>query len=153
MRLFVKIFLWFWAAMVIATFAFALVLSIAPEQTIARWRSSTTTAVILYAQSAAEEMDRYGVHALDNYFDRLQSSGRVRAALLDENGNLIAGQVGRQAIALAPRTQLGGSPEFTISPTAAVPSADSRMNGLFSPRTRHSNRPIAAIAASSSHVV
>ncbi len=32
----------------------------------------------------------------------------------------------------------------TISPTAAVPSADSRMSDLFSLRTRHSKRPQAA---------
>jgi two-component system sensor histidine kinase CpxA len=119
MRLFLKIFLWFWATMVIATFAFGVVLSIAPEQTIARWRSSTTDAVVLYAQSAAEEMDRYGVDALNNYFDRLQASGRVRAALLDENGVRLAGQVAPAAIALAPRTRLGATPEFSISQTAA----------------------------------
>src|SRR5689334_2217931 len=119
MRLFIKIFLWFWATMLIATFAFALVLNLTPDQVISRWRSSTTTAVILYAQSAAEEMDRYGVQALNNYFDRIQSSGRVRAALLDESGNVIAGQVAKQAIALAPRTQLGAPPEFSISQTAA----------------------------------
>lgn len=119
MRLFVKIFLWFWAAMVIATFAFAAVLSFAPEQTVARWRSSTTDAVILYAQSAAEEMDRYGVDALNNYFERLQSTGRARAALLDENGRRIAGEVAPQAVALAPRTRLGAPPEFAVSQTAA----------------------------------
>jgi len=119
MRLFVKIFLWFWAAMVIATFAFAAVLTLAPEQTVARCRSSTTDAVILYAQSAAEEMDRYGVVALNNYFDRLQASGRARAALLDENGKQIAGSVAQQAISLAPRTRLGGNPEFSISSSSA----------------------------------
>jgi two-component system sensor histidine kinase CpxA len=119
MRLFVKIFLWFWATLVISTFIFVAITALAPEQTIARWRSSTADAVTLYAQSAAEEMDRYGVDALNNYFDRLQASGRVRAALLDENGVRLAGQVGQQAVALAPKTRLGASPEFAVSMTAA----------------------------------
>src|SRR4051794_27523528 len=91
--LFLKIFLWYWATVLLVGLAVASVWALQPEMIVSRWRAATSEAITIYAQSAAEEFDRFGLAPLNNYFQRLRTTSRIRAALLDENGALIAGDV------------------------------------------------------------
>ncbi len=118
--LFLKIFLWFWLTMVLIGVALVITWSIQPEIVVSRWRGATGEAVALYAQSAAEELDRYGQVALVNYFQRLETSSHIKAALLDDQGQLIAGSLSNEARDLAGRTAAGAQTEFMIRGSSAI---------------------------------
>lgn len=117
--LFLKIFLWFWATVVVVGAALVITWSMQSEVVTSRWRASTSDAVKIYAQSAAEEVDRYGVDALNNYLQRLDSSAHIRAALLDETGQPIAGKLDETGRALEATPALAASPN-SRSPAARL---------------------------------
>ena len=117
--LFLKIFLWFWLTVVVVGSALVITWNLQPEVVTSRWRASTADAVKLYAQSAAEEVDRYGLAALGNYLQRLDSSAHVHAALFDESGKLIAGSMNDTGSALATRADQSGQPEFQVGASEA----------------------------------
>ena len=118
--LFLKIFLIFWATMVVVGAVLIYTWGIQPEVIVSRWRGATSDAVALYAQSAAEELDRYGMVALNNYFQRLEQSAHIHAALFDEDERLIAGRVSKDAADLAPHAGQGGEPAFKIQGSTAL---------------------------------
>ncbi|HEX9120742.1 MAG TPA: ATP-binding protein [Terriglobales bacterium] len=118
--LFLKIFLIFWLTLVVVGAVLIYTWGIQPEVIVSRWRGATSDAAALYAQSAAEELDRYGMVALNNYFQRLEASSHIRAALYDENGQPIAGKSSKSMRDLAPHAGLGGEPAFTIQGSTAL---------------------------------
>lgn len=112
--LFLKIFLMFWVTLVLVGAALVITWGIQPEVVVSRWRGATSDAVALYAQSAAEELDRYGLTALNNYFQRLETTSQIHASLYDEDGRWIAGSTSKEAQGLAPHAGQGGEPAFTV---------------------------------------
>ncbi len=112
--LFLKIFLWFWVTVVAVGAALVITWSMQSEVVTSRWRASTSDAIKIYAQSAAEEVDRYGTAALNNYLQRLDSSAHIRAALLDDSGQTIAGRLNETGRSLGHQTRHGGQPEFQM---------------------------------------
>ena len=119
--LFLKIFLIFWVTLVVVGAVLIYTWGIQPEVIVSRWRGATSDAVALYAQSAAEELDRYGMVALNNYFQRLEVSSHIRAALFDENGQPIAGKASKSM------RELGGG--YTCFENAPASSFVSRLPG------------------------
>lgn len=113
--LFLKIFLLFWVTLVLVGAALVITWGIQPEVIVSRWRGATSDALALYAQSAAEELDRYGLTALNNYFERLESTAHIHATLFDENAQPIAGSQSKPSQELAPHAGAGGEPAFVIS--------------------------------------
>ncbi len=118
--LFLKIFLTFLIATEAISLSLLVFWTLQPETAIHRWRASTGEAVALYAQSAAEEMDRYGQTALGNYLQRLGSATRIRAGFLDESGNLLAGAVPKEAQQLIDNVRQDGEPEFDVRFASAL---------------------------------
>ncbi len=118
--LFLKIFLWFWVTMVLVGGALIITWGLQPEVIVSRWRGATSDALSLYAQSAAEELDRYGMVALNNYLQRLQASSHIRAALFDDQARAIAGSFSPTAQMLAPHAGRNAEPAFTIENDFAV---------------------------------
>ena len=118
--LFLRIFLTFWATVLLIGLALVTAYSIQPELIISRWRASTRDAVSLYAQSCAEEMDRYGPDALRDYIRRLESGGHIHAAFYDEKGALLAGTDTADARKAAESVTATGEPEFSISGGTAL---------------------------------
>lgn len=113
--LFWKIFLWFWATVILMGAALVITWNMQPDVIVSRWRNSTGDAVSFYAQSSAEELDRYGSDALQKYFQRLESSTRMRAALYDDAGKLIVGTASESANELAASTENSREPKFIIT--------------------------------------
>jgi two-component system sensor histidine kinase CpxA len=112
--LFLKIFLWFWAIQALIFLAVYAYWSMQPEPAQTRWHAATSSAITMYAQSAAEEADRYGQTGINNFFERLKGISRTQAGLQDESGKLLGGTVPeptRELIAQAVRT---GQPEIVI---------------------------------------
>lgn len=112
--LFLKIFLWFWLIQVAIGLAMYVYWNIQPDTVQARWHATTSSAVTLYAQAAAEEADRYGQTGIDNFFARLKGVSNIQAALQDENGNVLSGSVPKQAQKLAAEAKTSGHPETNV---------------------------------------
>ena len=108
--LFLKIFLWFWAIQALIFLAMYAYLRMQPEPVPlqARWHGATSAAVTLYAQSAAEEADRYGQGGIDNFFSRLQGRAHVQGALLDDEGKVLAGKVPDEAREMVAQAKASG---------------------------------------------
>jgi two-component system sensor histidine kinase CpxA len=117
--LFLKIFLWFWAAMVLVGLAMVVTWSMQRDLVINRWRATMGEAIALYAQNAAEVFDRHGLPGLNEYLNRLESGSAIHAALLDSNGTGISGRPSHVPMALIHQTMQTGQPEFSIGELGA----------------------------------
>jgi len=115
--LFLKIFLAYWLTVVLVGVALVITYNLQPDLVMSRWRAMVGEATSLYGQTAAEELDRYGKVALDNYIQRLNASTNIRAALFDENGNLLAGKPSPTSRSLALHAARTGEPEFAVTST------------------------------------
>lgn len=112
--LFLKIFLWFGAALltvVIGTFLVGELLR--PEPFRPPMRRPMDMAVNGYAQVAAEIYERDGQTALAQYFDRVEHQGHVRIFLLDSQLRELAGRKVPSAVpGLAQHVFQSHTPEF-----------------------------------------
>ena len=112
--LFLKIFLWFGAALltvVVGTFLVGELLR--PEPFRPPMRRPLDAAVTGYAQVAVEIYERDGQTALANYCDRIEHDGHVRIFLFDGQLNELAGRkVPGEAPGLVQRVLQSHAPEF-----------------------------------------
>ena len=112
--LFLKIFLWFWAIQALIFLAMYAYWSMQPETVQTRWHAATASAITLYGQSAAEEADRYGQPGIEGFFSRLKGRAHVQAALLDEDGKVLAGAIPGDARELVEEAKSTGEAETAV---------------------------------------
>jgi two-component system sensor histidine kinase CpxA len=84
--LFLKIFLWFWLAMVLVVVATAVMFAIRRETAISHWRATMGNAMGLYAQKAAHDYEEHGDTALRDNLRGIDANAEVHAAMLDATG-------------------------------------------------------------------
>ncbi|OYT69333.1 MAG: two-component sensor histidine kinase [Chloracidobacterium sp. CP2_5A] len=89
--LFIKIFLWFWLAMAGLTVLVTVVGSLTASEASWPGRRTLTAATTLYAETAALLYERQGAAAVEDYLRRILETAKLQAALLDEQGRLLAG--------------------------------------------------------------
>jgi signal transduction histidine kinase len=84
-RIFIKIFLWFWLTfLLIAVIFFISPLLIQSNSLPGGWRATTTTALIIYGQTAAEIYEREGAESLKKYLERIETTSEFRGFLLNK---------------------------------------------------------------------
>lgn len=113
--LFVKIFLWFWLAMIIANVAlFALFVITRPTPTGRSWRDLTN--VTPNAQRAAEIYDQEGSAALAAFLQERDRRANVNVVFYDVNGNELSGRVAPPgAHELVAKAQQSDDIEFNLA--------------------------------------
>src|SRR6267154_1677418 len=90
--LFLKIFLWFGLAMVVINVA-SFVTGIFIERRSQGQRANPMAPMFgIYAQTAAEILERDGPAALASYLAHVESASHIHAVVLDEHENEVAGQ-------------------------------------------------------------
>jgi two-component system, OmpR family, sensor histidine kinase CpxA len=102
--LFIKIFLWFWLAMLFTVMAYSLSSTLVFDKGA---KGFVSRQMLVPAITATEKYEASGKAAADAYFNLLERSTRTRFQLYDEQGNALAGQellpaaqfIMRQAIA------------------------------------------------------
>jgi two-component system sensor histidine kinase CpxA len=113
--LFIRIFLWFWAATVLlVAVLIGSVYLTEPDVTLPRWRLSHTF-VQLYSQDAAAIYDNQGCHAVEAFFDRQEPFPELdlRRNLTDTQGKDLCGEkLPAQASDLARRAAAANSSKF-----------------------------------------
>lgn len=113
--LYLKIFIWFWLAMIIINVAlFAAVAVTRPTPTGRSWRDLAQVGP--NAQKAAELYEQGGATALISGLRETEKSSGVTATLFDENGNELAGQpVQPSAPELIGKATRSGEIEFNFA--------------------------------------
>src|SRR5690349_4541197 len=109
--IFLKIFLWFWLTMVLIALAFVFVWSLENDAAPSR-QSLTADAVGLYASSAAQAYEVNGASAAGQSLQHLQKTFGIRAALLSENAEILAGTLDSVDQELVANANSSGQTQF-----------------------------------------
>lgn len=120
--LFIKIFLWFGVAMILANVA-AFVTGVLIQRSSQRPRLNPFASSFgILAQTAVETLERQNPEALKSYFDRVENASRVRAAVLNERGEEVSGRpLPPGTKELAERANGSSAPIFEV-PTRGQPT-------------------------------
>lgn len=89
--LFLKIFLWFWATVVVTGIALVLTFIVEPRSVPSRWHETLTETARYSGTIAVETVEREGTGSASTYLDRLAHETHMSACLFDSRGNLIVG--------------------------------------------------------------
>jgi signal transduction histidine kinase len=91
--LFLKIFLTFWATLLLIALAFAVTFWLRSDNPEPRLRAGAAAAASVFGGAAVEEYERHDVVGLQNYLSRIRENSRLNASLYKDDGTLVAGQV------------------------------------------------------------
>ena len=118
--LFLKIFLWFWLALILAVVAlFLSVAATRPERSNRPWRDLSLVGST--AQKAAQTYDRDGQNALTEYLTQFQQSNGIESVLLNEQGSELSGHALPAGWPeLAGKAATSGVTQFSLTNTGLV---------------------------------
>jgi two-component system, OmpR family, sensor histidine kinase CpxA len=116
--LFLKIFLWFWATVIVTGIALILTFVLEPGSVPSRWHATLLDTARYSGAIAVEEVERGGAPAASAYIERIERETRLRACLFDSTGGLIAG------------SDCGSFQSMISHVTASTPSAFSMRYGI-----------------------
>jgi two-component system sensor histidine kinase CpxA len=89
--LFLKIFLWFWATVVLTGIALILSFVLQPGGVPSRWHAALGETASVYGRATVAELERGGPEAAATYLEELQRNAHTSACLFDREGAEIAG--------------------------------------------------------------
>lgn len=103
--LFIKIFLWFWMAMLFTFIAYSLSSTLVFDKGA---KGFVSKQMLVPAITATEKYEAGGQTAADNYFSLLERNTRTRFHLYDDQGNALAGQELQPAAQVLMRKAIAG---------------------------------------------
>jgi two-component system sensor histidine kinase CpxA len=86
-----KIFLWFWATVVLTGIALDLSFVLQPGGVPSRWHAALAETTSVYGRTAVAEMERGGPEAAAAYLEELQKNANTAACLFNQDRTEIAG--------------------------------------------------------------
>lgn len=89
--LFLKIFFWFWATVVLTGAALILTFIVEPRSVPSRWHGTLTNTARYSGTIAVETAEREGIGSTSAYLERLEHETHMTACLFDSAGKVIAG--------------------------------------------------------------
>ncbi len=89
--LFLKIFLWFWATVIVTGIALILTFIFEPHSVPSQWESTLRGTAAFSGTIAVEAAEQGGKNGASEYLDRVENETRLRACLFDKTGAVIAG--------------------------------------------------------------
>ncbi|HMG87780.1 MAG TPA: ATP-binding protein [Terracidiphilus sp.] len=89
--LLLKIFLWFWATVIVTGISLVLTFMLEPRGVPAQWHSTLAETARYSGTIAVETLEREGTSAASSYLDRLVHDTSLKACLFDISGRGIAG--------------------------------------------------------------
>jgi two-component system sensor histidine kinase CpxA len=89
--LLLKIFLWFWATVLVTGISLVLTFILEPHGVPAQWHSTLAETARYSGTIAVETLEREGTPAAASYLDRLVHDTALKACLFDISGKIIAG--------------------------------------------------------------
>jgi len=116
--LFLKIFLWFWATVIVTGIALVLTFILEPRSVPSQWHATLMETAHSSGAIAVDEAERGGDSAAAAYLGRIEGETHLRACLIDLAGGLVAG------------SDCGSFQTMTSHVTAAKPSNFSMRYGI-----------------------
>lgn len=117
--LFWKIFLWFWATVVLVGLAMVVTWSMQRDLVVNRWRASLAETIAPYAQAAAEAFDQHGLIGLNGYLQQLETESNIHAVLLDATGTNVSGRMAHAPKSMVEQAVRSGQTEFSVTDISA----------------------------------
>ncbi len=90
-RLFVKIFLWFWATVILTGISLVLAFVLQPQSVPSRWHASLSDTAKYFGATVAEEFEQGGAPAATSAIQRLSDDAHIHACIFDTLGKPLAG--------------------------------------------------------------
>jgi two-component system sensor histidine kinase CpxA len=100
-HLFLKIFLWFWATVIVIGIALVLAWVLQPASVPSRWHADFEDTAKYFGTAAASAFEQGGVSATSTYIHRLSKDGNIHGCLFDDAGHPLAGEYCPEFEALA----------------------------------------------------
>ena len=112
-RLFVKVFLWFWATVVLTGISVVVAFLFQAQSGQSHWRASLTDTTRYFGTAAALALEQGGGPSASRYLDELSADEHVNACLFDKTASLLAGKNCSSFTESAVRVARGEAPRDT----------------------------------------
>ena len=113
-RLFLKIFLWFWATVALTGVSLVLAFILQPQGVASRWHASLADTTRFFGSAAVAALDQGGIAAASAYIDRLGVDAQIHACIFDADGKPLAGTFCSEFTAMAMHVANGEPEDFAI---------------------------------------
>jgi two-component system sensor histidine kinase CpxA len=110
--LFLKIFLWFWATVILTGIAFVVTFILQPGGVPAQWHAGMSATARMYGNIAVEEADQGGPAAAEAYLSDIHRQAKLHACLYGQDGTLFAGDGCSTFVTLVQRARRADNPQF-----------------------------------------
>jgi two-component system sensor histidine kinase CpxA len=112
--LFLKIFIWFWATVIVTGVALVLTFVIEPRGVPSRWHATLFDTARYSGTIAVEITEGSGIGATSAYLERMEHATHMTACLFDSAGNPIAGTDCSSFQGMTSRVEASRSPDFSV---------------------------------------
>ena len=110
-HLFLKIFLWFWATVILTGISLALAWVLQPASVPSRWHAGFEDTARYFGTAAAGEFEQGGASAASEYIHRLSEDAHIHGCLFDHEGRPLAGEYCPEFEAMAAHVARGEPPD------------------------------------------
>jgi two-component system sensor histidine kinase CpxA len=91
-HLFIKIFLWFWATVILTGISLVLAFFLQSANVPSRWHAGFEDTARYFGTAAADAFEQGGVPAASEYIHRLSEDAHIHGCLFDDAGQSLAGE-------------------------------------------------------------
>jgi two-component system, OmpR family, sensor histidine kinase CpxA len=113
-RLFLKIFLWFWATVALTGISLVLAFILQPQGVASRWHASLADTTRVFGAAAVAALDQGGIADASEYIDRLGVDAQIHACIFDAAAKPLAGTSCSEFTAMALHVAKGEPEDFAI---------------------------------------
>lgn len=113
-RLFLKIFLWFWATVALTGISLVLAFILQPQGVASRWHASLADTTRFFGSAAVAALEQGGVGKASEYIDRLNVDAQIHACLFDAAGKPLVGTFCPEFTGMAMHVVNGGQEDFAV---------------------------------------
>lgn len=113
-RLFLKIFLWFWATVVLTGTSLVLAFVWQPQGAPSRWHASLADTARYFGAAAVGALEQGGVPAASEYINRLAEDAHIHGCIFDDAGNALAGEYCSEFTGMAAHVAKGEPSDFAM---------------------------------------
>ena len=113
-RLFLKIFLWFWATVALTGISLVLAFILQPHGVASRWHASLADTTRYLGTAAVAALDQGGAPAASDFINRLAVDAQIRGCIFNAAGEPLAGTSCSEFTGMAMHVVNGQSEDFAV---------------------------------------
>jgi len=112
--LFLKIFFWFWATVIVTGVALILTFILEPRSVPSRWHTTLTDTARYSGTIAVETAEREGIGPTSAYLERIAHQTHISACLFDSAGTVIAGTSCQDFLSMTSHVTASKASDFSM---------------------------------------